>query len=290
MKNSPEYKNEHEKTPSDKGANETIQDNYTNKTEVNKMNFEHSESIKSILPAMIEVQSDMPQLSKDANNPHAKSKYLTLDNILGALTPLLNQQGILLTQIPKQRELEDGTIGIGVDTRFWHKSGEFVHYTGIYFDFEKGGRMNNTQSTGSILTYAKRYELTSIFGVSTNEDADGVQPAVQQRKPTERERKWEEFAKNREELFNRVSQLATESMQSTGKVNEAMLKRVSEEIGEKQTEITPENLSEYNKQLILAEINFKNSKAEKKKETDEAAEQSSMFEGGTTKPNIEWGN
>lgn len=290
MKNSEEYKNEHEKTPSDKGAKKTNQANYTNKTEVNKMNFEHSESIKSILPAMIAVQSDMPQLSKDASNPHAKSKYLTLDNILGALTPLLNGQDILLTQIPKQRELEDGTIGIGVDTRFWHKSGEFVHYTGIYFDFEKGGRMNNTQSTGSILTYAKRYELTSIFGVSTNEDADGVQPPVQQRKPTERERKWEEFAKNREELFNRVTQLATESMQSTGKVNQTMLERVSEEMGDEQTEITPENLTEYNKQLRLAEVKFNKSQTRKKKEAKEEAGQASMFEGSTTKPNIDWGN
>ncbi len=137
------------------------------------MNFEKSESIKTILPLMIEAQAEMPQLSKDRNNPHAKSKYVTLDNILGNLLPLLNARDILLTQIPVE-EHDDHSHRIGVETVFLHKDGEYIKYPPVFYEFEKGGRMNLTQSVGSIISYARRYALTSILALSTAEDDDGV--------------------------------------------------------------------------------------------------------------------
>lgn len=253
------------------------------------MSYKHSESVKAILPALVKTQMEMPQLAKDKKNPHANSEYLTLDNILGALLPILNKNGVLLQQIPVETH-EDEAQSIGVDTLLWHESGEYVLYPAVYYAFEKGGRMNMTQSVGSIITYSKRYALTSIFGISTNEDADGVQQPNIQPRESKRERKWQEFTKNRDELFSRVTELATESMQSTGKVNQEMLKRISEEMDEEQTEITPENLIEYNKQLRLAETRFKAAQSEKAKDKEKGPEQESLLEGNTTKPNIEWGN
>ena len=137
------------------------------------MNFEKSESIKTILPLMIEAQAEMPQLSKDRDNPHAKSKYVTLDNILGNLLPLLNARDILLTQIPVE-DHDGSNHRIGVETVFLHKDGEYIKYPPVFYDFEKGGRMNLTQSVGSIISYARRYALTSILALSTAEDDDGV--------------------------------------------------------------------------------------------------------------------
>ena len=137
------------------------------------MNFEKSESIKTILPLMIEAQAEMPQLSKDRDNPHAKSKYVTLDNILGNLLPLLNARDILLTQIPVE-DYDGNNHRIGVETVFLHKDGEYIKYPPVFYEFEKGGRMNLTQSVGSIISYARRYALTSILALSTAEDDDGV--------------------------------------------------------------------------------------------------------------------
>lgn len=251
------------------------------------MNYKHSESIKAILPALVKAQQEMPQLVKDKKNPHANSEYLTLDNILGALVPLLNQNGILLNQIPVENH-QDEEQSIGVDTLLWHESGEYVLYPAVYYAFEKGGRMNMTQSVGSIITYSKRYALTSIFGISTNEDADGVQANIEPRQ-SKREKKWQEFTKHRDELLGRVADLATESMQSTGAVNQIMLQRTGDELGEKQTEITAENLSVYNKHLTLAEKKFKLAQTEAKKK-EQTESQGSLLEGNTTKPNIEWGN
>lgn len=250
------------------------------------MEYKHSESIKSILPAMIKTQNEMPQLNKDASNPHANSKYLTLDNILGALLPILNEQGVLLSQIPVQRK-EDNVLAVGVDTLFLHESGEYFYYPGVFFEFEKGGRMNNTQSTGSIITYARRYELTSIFGISTNEDADGIQKDIDPEQ-ARRDKKWAQFTKDRDELFERVKQLATDSMQSTKEVNKAMLSRISDEVGGRQLEITPKNIAAYNKQLRKAEVNFKEKQAENEANKTQT-KQSSMFKGNSTQP-VDWGN
>lgn len=143
------------------------------------MKFEHSESIKTILPALIEVQSEMPQLSKDANNPHARSKYVTLDNILGNLLPLLNERNIFLTQVPVEQS-DGNTQRIGVETIFWHKNGEYIKYPAVLYSFEKGGKMNLTQSVGSIVSYARRYAITSIMALSTAEDNDGLDTNNQQ--------------------------------------------------------------------------------------------------------------
>lgn len=137
------------------------------------MAFKQSESIKTILPLMIEVQSEVPQLSKDRDNPHAKSRYVTLDNILGNVLPILNSKGVLLQQIPVEEKDENGHR-IGVKTIFLHKSGEYMEYPPVFYEFEKGGRMNNTQSVGSIISYARRYAITSILALSTAEDDDGV--------------------------------------------------------------------------------------------------------------------
>lgn len=250
------------------------------------MNYKHSESIKTILPALVKVQEEMPQLAKDKKNPHANSEYLTLDNILGSLVPLLNKNGIFLSQIPVENH-QDEEQSIGVDTLLWHESGEYVLYPAVYYAFEKGGRMNMTQSVGSIITYSKRYALTSIFGISTNEDADGVQANIEPRQ-SKREKKWQEFIKHRDELFGRVTDLATESMQSTGAVNKIMLQRTGEDMGKEQTEITADNLSIYNKHLTLAEKKFNLSQAKAKKQ-EKNESQGSLLEGNTTKPNVEWG-
>lgn len=270
------------------------------------MNFQHSESVKTILPAMIKVQENMPALSKDANNPHAKSKYVTLDNILGKLTPLLNQNDIFLTQIPVEESTETSQR-IGVETVFWHKEGEYISYPAVLYEFEKGGRMNLTQSVGSIITYARRYALTSIFSLSTNEDDDGVQPTrnnqynnnrqgnnQQQNKNQQNNYQnnnqynnppQDDFTNNVNEVIDRVKKLAKSSGQSENTVNKAMLARVSEETGNKEEKITKDNLKIYNKQLRKAEAEFTKRQAKQGNQS----EQTSLMQGNTTTSKVAWG-
>ncbi len=266
------------------------------------MNFKHSESVKSILPALIKVQSEMPQLSKDANNPHAKSKYVTLDNILGKLNPLLNKNGIFLTQIPVEESTESSQR-IGVETVFWHKDGEYISYPAVLYEFEKGGRMNLTQSVGSIITYARRYALTSILGLSTNEDDDGVQPTNnqnynnqsynnqyknnQQNTPQNKQKRppQDDFTSKVNNITDRIEKLSEASGQDKKEIRQVMLQRTNAETGNKDKKITKDNVIEYNKQLRLAEANFKKQQTEQSKQTD----QTSLMEGNATTSKVAWG-
>lgn len=139
-----------------------------------------SESIKAILPAMLKVQDEMKSLTKDRDNPFANSKYVTLDNILDNLKPILTQNDLILIQNPLAITDEKGSSRIGVETRVYHKDGEYFDFGEFLLGFEKGSKMNMAQSAGSITSYAKRYALTAIFSIDTNEDTDGVHGMNQQ--------------------------------------------------------------------------------------------------------------
>lgn len=138
--------------------------------------MERSESFSAIVKAMVQVQSELKTVKKDRVNPFAENKYATLDAILEELLPNLSKHEIVLTQAPVFEPAENGAIQIGVETHLMHSSGEWFCYPPFFMQLEKGSKMNMAQSAGSVITYAKRYAISAIFGISTGDDVDGVQP------------------------------------------------------------------------------------------------------------------
>lgn len=132
-----------------------------------------SESIKQIIPAFLKTQTSLKSVKKDRVNPFAESTYATLDAILEELLPKLNENDLMLTQAPVFENFE-GAMRIGVETTIFHKSGEFLQYDPFFMELERGSKMNMAQSAGSVTTYAKRYAVSAIFGISTDEDKDGI--------------------------------------------------------------------------------------------------------------------
>lgn len=134
-----------------------------------------SEEITEIVKALIQVQSDLKTIKKDRVNPFAESKYATLDAILEEVLPLLAANKMAMTQEPLTI-YEENVYKIGSQTTLFHESGQFIEYEPLLFAFEKGSKMNMAQSSGSIITYSKRYSISAILGISTGEDTDGVIP------------------------------------------------------------------------------------------------------------------
>lgn len=102
----------------------------------------------------------MKPLKKDADNPFFKSSYVTLDNILSAIKEPLKEAGLTFVQIPVGEGLR--TILIDIE------SGESLEGT-----FTLMPAKNDPQGQGSAITYARRYALSAILGLSTEEDDDG---------------------------------------------------------------------------------------------------------------------
>lgn len=131
------------------------------------------EQENKLLAALLAVQGEIQSLTKDRSNPFANSDYATLDHILDHLLPILTEHKLVLKQYPVSKKVDENTW-IGVTTSIRHIDGEMYDFGEFLMPFEKGSKMNLSQSAGSIVTYAQRYTLKAIFSIRTNDDTDGV--------------------------------------------------------------------------------------------------------------------
>lgn len=115
---------------------------------------------------------------KDANNPFFKSKYVPLENVADSIVEAFAKNGFGYSQDPTFDE--NGYIA--VETIVMHSSGQWMIYGPLRLKPSKV----DPQSSGSVITYAKRYALSAIFGITSDQDDDGneaTQPAKKQGRP-----------------------------------------------------------------------------------------------------------
>lgn len=119
---------------------------------------------KVIVKGLYNVQQKLESIGKDAKNPHFKNRYVTLDKLINTIKPLCLEQGLLLTQTVFTDEL-----GIRVDTQLHsQETGETMSFDGVTVKADRA----NPQGYGSAVTYARRYSLSTVFMVTTDEDDD----------------------------------------------------------------------------------------------------------------------
>src|SRR5690625_334225 len=124
-----------------------------------------SESIIEISKAMVSFQKEVKQPFKDASNPFFKSKYVPLESVVEAITDIAPKHGLSFTQWA----LNDENGRVGVATLLMHESGEFIEYDPVFMQAEK----QTPQGAGALITYLKRYTLSAIFGITSDQDDDG---------------------------------------------------------------------------------------------------------------------
>lgn len=123
-----------------------------------------SESINELAKALASFQSEVKQPEKSGENPHFKSKYVTLDGTVKAIHECAPKHGLSYTQIPVSDE-----TGVGVITVIFHQSGQFIEFEPFMLPLDR----KNAQGVGSALTYSKRYALSAAFGIVSDVDDDG---------------------------------------------------------------------------------------------------------------------
>jgi hypothetical protein len=123
-----------------------------------------SDTITKISAAIVKAQGELNAVSKDGNNPHFRSKYATLQNIVESTRDTLRKHGLAVVQTFDET---DGTY-INLVTTLLHESGEFISGT-----FTMRPTKADPQGLGSATTYARRYALSAVLGIVTDEDDDG---------------------------------------------------------------------------------------------------------------------
>ena len=138
--------------------------------------MKQSESIKNLAKAQAKLQAEVQDISKDAKG--YGYKYTSLDALVKYLRPLLSKNGLSFMQMPVGSEST-----IGLETIFMHESGEWISNTLSSPIAELKG-MNTYQSSGSAITYFRRYSLSAFVGIASDDDNDasGTQTAVKSRK------------------------------------------------------------------------------------------------------------
>lgn len=124
-----------------------------------------SENLDKLFKGMNIFRSQLKQPAKDAKNPFFKSNYVTLEGVQNAIDAAIKDTGLAYTQIVKN----DDNGNVGVETIITHESGQYLTTGVLALRPEKA----TPQGYGSTITYAKRYQLASAFGVSSDVDDDG---------------------------------------------------------------------------------------------------------------------
>lgn len=126
--------------------------------------MEGEASQHNLWKALLAFQAEELDLSKDATNPHFRSKFLSLDKLVSEIKPALNRHGIVLTQLP--------TIvatAPALKTVLTHaESGESLSTTMLLLVAK-----DDPQGQGSALTYARRYAIQAVLGLVADDDDDG---------------------------------------------------------------------------------------------------------------------
>jgi hypothetical protein len=125
--------------------------------------------------AMSKCQAEIEPVARDADNPHTRSKYATLDAVAAAIRPIYAKHGFAISFGTDDPRLPDH---YGITALITHNEG---FERTVRADFPKDlvgsqGKSNKTeiQGFGSTMSYARRYLLYLIFNIPLkNEDQDG---------------------------------------------------------------------------------------------------------------------
>lgn len=124
--------------------------------------MKHSETLAKFSPAFVAAQTSITNPKKNTKNPFHKSKYADLAECIKHAHKALTANDIAVLQGIHNGQLRTTLI---------HKSGEWISDDGVPLVGIENSK-NQMQSTGSAITYARRYGLSAMVGLA-QEDDDG---------------------------------------------------------------------------------------------------------------------
>lgn len=132
-------------------------------TQNSEPQFSQSETIGKLADALVTANGAMDNAKRTANNPFFKKKYAPLDVVISQVRPVLDHNGLTVTQWP---------CGETLVTMLLHRSGEWMRSAYALQALPDKSGKTGPQQYGSAITYARRYAIMAMFGIAP-EDDDG---------------------------------------------------------------------------------------------------------------------
>ena len=135
-----------------------------------EMQLRTSPSLGNLGKALSLAQAEYPTVAKNKTatvqmkaGGRYSYRYADIADVIAAVAPVNAKHGLCFFQIPQTKNNQHQLVSTVL-----HESGEFIE--GI-LDLEPADR--SPQSLGSAITYARRYALSAMLGVVSEEDEDG---------------------------------------------------------------------------------------------------------------------
>lgn len=125
--------------------------------------FETSTEVAELFKALLAFQGECQGVKKTSTNPHFKSKYADMEEVVSTALPVMGKHGLGYTQMPS----ESDAGRIGVLTMVFHTSGQWMRGS-----FSMPLSKNDPQGAVAGVTYARRCALMAALGLAP-EDDDG---------------------------------------------------------------------------------------------------------------------
>jgi len=125
---------------------------------------------KNVLTELIKARKAIQPPAKTGTNPHFRSRYVTLEGVIEAVTGPLSEHGFFLSQ-----QVSTGEHGSIVATILMHQDDptwEMTSHVPLVLN------KNDMQGLGSAITYARRYGIMSLLNLPA-EDDDGNATTMQ---------------------------------------------------------------------------------------------------------------
>lgn len=124
-----------------------------------------SDEIRKLSPteALVLAIASCENVEAKRINPHFKSSYFGLGDLLAQVKPSFAAYGLAFIQVANTSDER-----ISIQTKVVHISGHIFEFGEL--GIKGGGKL---QDTGSALTYLRRYAMATIAGVAVDMDDDG---------------------------------------------------------------------------------------------------------------------
>ena len=132
-----------------------------------------SPEISALAKALSQAQKEMGAAKKTADNPYFKSSYADLSEVFNAIREPLTKNGLSIVQA-----IDPDPEYARVETILFHESGQWISSM-ICLKPVKG----DPQGMGSAITYGRRYSLSAIVGIASEEEDDGNEASKPKGKP-----------------------------------------------------------------------------------------------------------
>jgi len=174
-------------------------------TPIYEKNNDSSENLAELFGALSKAQGKIQNAIKDGTNPHFKNTYASLASVLDACREVLSEHGLSVLQTVEGSRMEMILV-----TWLGHSSGQWIK-SKLPLLITK----QDSQGVGSAITYARRYALSAIVGIS-QEDDDG-EKSVSRKEPAKAKKEdLENLIKMIEELPSDVREKVNSFMVNNG--------------------------------------------------------------------------